>query len=86
MKTIEEIKHQVAVENGYKNWFSLTNHCWQNHLFKLIHDSEDEAIHLYAKQCCDEQRIACAANATANFNAEIDKESILSTPNVAEKP
>lgn len=74
MKTIEKIKNQVAVKNGFESWSEIS-------LYEVC-DYFDEVI----KQCCDEQKIACAASATANFNAEVDKESILSTPNVAEKP
>lgn len=92
MKNLEEIKLQIAVENGFKNWFSATNHCWQNLMFQRVHELEDLAMREYAKQCCDEQIKACAEKAqdeaTSSYAGEIivEVDSILNTPNVVTKP
>lgn len=91
MKNLEEIKEGVAIKHGFKNWFSLTNHCWQNLQFKRLHDCEDEVAEEYAKQCCDEQIKACAEKAqdeaTSSYAGEIivEVDSILNTPNVVTK-
>lgn len=82
---IEEIKHKVARQKGFQSWRNLYVVLSSSRDDKFF-EYENEVAEEYAKQCCDEQKIACASNATANFNAEVDKESILSTPNVAEKP
>lgn len=83
MKTIEEIKNEVAINNGFESWSEIS-------LYEVF-DYFDEVI----KQCCDEQKIACAANAITmddpkdngkyEIGQVVDRESILSTPNVAEK-
>lgn len=86
MKTIdlEEIKNQVAEGLGYgKYWVSLSLD-----EKALLTDAVAEE---YAKQCCEEQKIQCS-NDVEIFNECDDpsyktaEESILSTPNVAEKP
>lgn len=87
MKTIEEIKNEVALKHGYDNWPDLI--CQMLHVgwrMTAFLKYENEAIQEYAKQCCDEQIKACAEKYD-NSNDELDYyQVIISTPNVAEKP
>lgn len=81
MKTIEEIKNEVAKNLG----------------FDPDYDAElmiDECMQEYAKQCCDQQIVACAENSklkpVPNCTYKgilkiIDQDSILNTPNVVTK-
>lgn len=73
MKTIdlEEIKNQVAVKYGYKDWEWFP--------FEERGRRVDEVATEYAKQCCDEQIKACAEGIE---NLEYPKEHVLSTSNV----
>lgn len=97
MKTITEIKDQIAQQHGYKDFLDvLKSFDCAKSTYTEVNFIINESMQEYAKQCCDLQIEKCADNATAGiypgdyFNPEasvkVDKESILSTPNVAEKP
>lgn len=93
MKTIEEIKNEVAKKHGYDNWTDLI--CQMLHVGWRMTEFlkyENEAMQEYAKQCCDEHEKNILAiidkatpNELPNGNLKLSIQ-ILSTPNVAEKP
>lgn len=51
MKTIDEIKDQIAKKHGYDSWNSVLYLCTQVWLNEL----ENEAMQEYARVCCVEQ-------------------------------
>lgn len=85
MKSIEQIKNEVAVKNGYADWLDLMT---QYKLELKISYSRlnlyiDEVADKYAKQCCEEQIKACAES--FDKDDSLDKcsmSAILNTPNV----
>ena len=82
MKTIEEIKNEVAVKHGYKNWHDAD--------LCTSYDQSDalvtEAMQEYAKQCCDEQIKACAENSSSTNPKDYllgnMKSNVLKTQNI----
>jgi len=93
MKTIdlEEIKDEISKQYFGSNWDNLFDY---EKAFLIDYVSIE-----FAKQCCDEQIKACWKNSDIHFDeagmmdnyirtdcVAVDKESILSTPNIAEKP
>lgn len=91
MKTIEQIADVAAQKRGYRSIDMLLVSHKPYDAWQVIKEVSDE----HAKQCCDEQIKACAENAKEKVIPGgtykgpfkmIDKDSILSTPNVAEKP
>lgn len=70
MKTIEEIAIECASKSGH-SYTDVEN--FKPHNWVL------EAMHQYAKQCCEEQIKACAEDAHLFI---MNKQAILSTPNV----
>lgn len=92
MKTITEIKDQIAQQHGYKDFLDvLKSFDCAKSTYAEVNFIINEAMQEYAKQCCEEQKIQCS-NDVQIFNECDDpsyktaEESILSTPNVAEKP
>jgi len=83
MKSLEEIKNEVAVKHGYKDWHDADLCTSYDQSDALV----SEAMQEYAKQLCDEQIIACAeqfVDTTMDMNipyGEI-RDNILNTPNV----
>lgn len=99
MKTIEEIKNEVSVKHGYESFYFMLLHMYAGESKPIdVSDIISEAMQEYAKQCCEEQKNACAENAEIKTISEcvvnsdegyfdgyrviVDKESILNTPNV----
>lgn len=99
MKTIEEIKNEVAVKHGYKDWLELCHHYqYVEFSHNEFNGYLNEVATEYAKQCCDEQIKECCNNASIKQENEyidsligyaivsrIDEDSILNTPNVVNK-
>ena len=82
MKTIEEIKNEVAVKHGYKDWRDADLCTSYDQSDALV----SEAMQEYAKQRCDEQILQCAEvlkKGTPNklMNGNL-KEYVIQTPNV----
>lgn len=71
MKTIEEIKNEIAVKHGYKDY----NHAYMNMRSIAISEFIDEVAEQYAKQRCDEQIDKC-------FEFSGNQPFIRNTPNV----
>lgn len=85
MKTIEEIKNEVAVRHGYDNWPDLI--CKMLHVgwrMSAFLKYENEAMDEHAKQAAEAQRELDIKNATANYNAEVDEDSIRNHPLVTD--
>jgi len=87
MKTIEEIKNEVAVKHGCTNWIILVRKVNCGISYTDFINIENEVATKYAKQCCDEQIKACAENVAIrdeelNPSYELAEFSILNTPNV----
>lgn len=78
MKTIEEIKHRIAVEKGYEKWQLAIDSLSRKLMFSTVIEMENEAMQEYAKQCCDEQIKACYNQTSEIGGVKV----ILSTPNV----
>lgn len=54
-KTIEQIKDEVAVKHGHKNWWELLKKTHNDiKLQPRFVNIENEAMQLYAKQMCEE--------------------------------
>lgn len=56
MKTIQEIKNEVAVNNGYVDWRAVMFYHKQPLNTEEFSEIVNEAMQQYAKQCCDELR------------------------------
>lgn len=81
MKSIEEIKNQVAVRHGFKKWSHIPM------VKKGLYI--DEVAYEYAKQCCQTQIVKCTINLNVDYLKRTEKysdavNSILNTPNVAD--
>lgn len=60
MKTIEEIKNEVAVTYKYSSWENLIIELILNSFeYSRFQRIENEVATEYAKQCCEAQKEAC---------------------------
>ena len=93
--TIEQIRDEMAVEHGWESRHQIDEAYKNNSISQYSFDDYlEDVAKVYAQQCCEAQRIACAENAkiTLNPNSEtwgqgrpvilamVDKQSILDTP------
>lgn len=82
MRTLSEIKDQVAQDHGHKDWKDLSR--WAHH--ELKQTVIDAAIKAYALAMIVEDRKDCAEKAAAYTygmyppGAAVDKSSILNRP------
>lgn len=77
MKTLEEIKDQVAFDYGYNSFYDLIEYA---QVSEMLHEEDyyDEVAKRYARQCCEDlrERIAGEAKMTiTNIKGEILTES-----------
>lgn len=93
MKTLEEIKKEVAVKYRFKSWERILELVsLRDCPINWFEEYENEVAEEYARQCCEEQIKACLENAEVIEDPDnnnpytshriIDIESILNTPNV----
>lgn len=93
MKTIEDfLDESVKAKSEFSNDFKeLMLKYKQGDCVRVFIESVIEhAMHEYAKQCCDEQKLQCAENAKIGLRCKlgsspktvVSKTSILNTPNV----
>lgn len=97
MKTLTEIKNEVAQRHGYDTWSELLDEV--DGLVYEIYDVDavfNEAILEYAKQCCEAQRESDALAARIKYTFQdmgygksekyfINKDSILNNPLITDK-
>lgn len=86
--SLEECKDVVAKKRGHDGWFKFSGYCYKSGS-PTMEGAMKEVSELYAKSCCEAQRIACVENAksinkpwhpTNGCQSEVDKQSILETP------
>jgi beta-galactosidase GanA len=82
IKDIETIKNEVAKKHGYKDWKWIFNYDNENSYWRL--KLIDECMQEHAKQVAEAQRELDIKNATANYNAEVDEDSIRNHPLVTD--
>jgi hypothetical protein len=86
MKPFDHYKDEIARKYGFKDYEEVS-------ISPVMMDILEEAAEAYAKDACEEQKQACASkartfksgNSGSWLDAAINKESILSTPNVIEQ-
>jgi len=85
LKTIEQIKNEVAVKNNFTDWASTMHLIGRPSIVLMMEEVAKE----YAKQMCEKQREICSEQFSISFipglvGAQkvkiLDKESILNAP------
>lgn len=90
MKTIEEIKNEVAVKNRYGKWDDIMfyhNGGGSSLSAEKLSNMVNEVAEEYAKQRCQTQIVNCTINLNIDYPKGTEKysdavNSILETPNV----
>jgi len=59
MKSIEEIKNEVAVNNGFVDWRAVMFYHKQSLNTEEFSEIVDQVAYEHAQQCCDEQIREC---------------------------
>lgn len=76
MKTLQEIKDEVAKKHGLANYLEAN-------VYNRANELADEVAKLYAQSACREQREICAERATIDYQdivPRIDENSIKNAP------
>lgn len=79
--TIQEIKDQIAKEEGFSNWKDVMKHQFPGPTNRMM----DEVAKRYACACCEESLKKAAENACTGVNERwdlIDADSITSEDNI----
>lgn len=89
---LEEIKNQVAVKHGYKDWnmimeiynFPVPNKTNERYSkdCEVLNLYVTEAMQEYAKQCCYEQIKACGKSFIEGLTTDNTYDLIMFTPNI----
>lgn len=75
MKSIEQIKDEVAVKHNFKRWKDTMHDIGRRSLIKMMEEVSTE----YAKEACKQQREMCAEDLPTD-TSELAIQCILNTP------
>ena len=67
MKTLEEIKDEVAIKHGFDDWKQTMHRTGRPFLIEMM----EEVAHKHAKQMCEHQKQICNDNAVLNFKSKV---------------